>query len=245
MNRLANFVVGFLAVAPASVFAETAQTIYKFVDESGRVTYANAPIKGGIKLALEPLTIMQSAPNAPIAPIASNAPNLQPPPARVVPVAKVVSVPSPSYAAVRPVSFTPAATVAPPPALAIVAPPAAPSPTTVAVLDANENTLLLAQQRRAEVRQRIVQSEIQAEEKSLGGARAALTAEQRRSGEIRTMRASFAVNAATATPQKPLISAETRAEIERHFERVRNLQDEVAMHEGNIAALRDEVVAAR
>ena len=243
MNRLANFVVGCLAVAPASVFAETAQTIYKFVDESGRVTYANAPIKGGIKLALEPLTIMQSAPNAPIA---SNAPNLQPPPARVIPVAKVVSVPSPSYAtAVRPVSFAPAATVTPPPALAIVAEPAAPPPTTVAVLDANENTLLLAQQRRAEVRQRIVQSEIQAEEKSLGGARAALAAEQRRSGEIRTMRASFAVNAAAATPQKPLISAEARAEIERHFERVRNLQDEVAMHEGNIAALRDEVVAAK
>lgn len=246
MNRLVNFVVGCLAVAPASVFAETAQTIYKFVDESGRVTYANAPIKGGIKLALEPLTIMQSSPNAPNVPVASNAPNLQPPPARVIPVAKVVSVPSPSYAAaVRPVSFAPAATVTPPPALAIVAVSAAPPPTTVAVLDANENTLLLAQQRRAEVRQRIVQSEIQAEEKSLGGARAALAAEQRRSGEIRTMRASFAVNAAAATPQKPLISAEARAEIERHFERVRNLQDEVAMHEDNITALREEMVARK
>ena len=241
MNRLANFVVGCLAVAPACGVAETAQTIYKFVDESGRVTYANAPIKGGIKLALEPLTILQSAPPAPIA---LNASTPQPPPARVIPVAKVVSVPSPSYAAaVLPVLFTPAVPITVPPASATVVASAVPPP--VVVLEANENTLLRAQQRRAEVRLRIVQSEIQAEEKTLSGAREALTAEQRRSGEIRTMRASFAVNAATATPQKPLISTEARAEIERHFERVRNLQDEVAMHEGNIAALRDEMVAAK
>ena len=241
MNRLANFVVGCLAVAPACVVAETAQTIYKFVDESGRVTYTNAPIKGGIKLALEPLTIMQSSPNAPSV---TTTAAVSPPPARAIAVAKVVSVPSPNYtAAALPGGLALATPVAAPTTLfpvALITPP-----TAVAVLNANENTLLRAQQRRAEVRQRIVQSEIQAEEKSLSGARAALAAEQRRSGEIRTMRASFAVNAAAATPQKPLIDTEARADIERHFERVRNLQDEVAMHEGNIAALRDEMVAAK
>jgi hypothetical protein len=42
-----------------------------------------------------------------------------------------------------------------------------------------------------------------------------------------------------------LISADTRAEIERHFERVRNLQDELAMHEGSITALREEMVAMK
>ena len=242
MNRLSKLIVVCIAVAPASVCAQSAQSIYKFVDESGRVTYANAPIKGGVKLALEPLTIMQSSPNAPSV---TTTAAVSPPPARAIAVAKVVSVPSPSYAAAAPSgTFTIAAPVVAPAQLlpvALITPP----PASVAVLDVNENTLQRAQLRRAEVRQRILQSEIQGEEKTLTGARAALAAEQRRSGEIRTMRASFAVNAATATTQKPLASVETRADIERHFERVRNLQDEVAMHEGNIAALRNEVVAAK
>ena len=242
MNRLSKLIVVCVCVAPASVCAQNAQTIYKFVDESGRVTYANAPIKGGVKLALEPLTIMQSSPNAPSV---SAAAAVSLPPARAIAVAKVVSVPSPNYpAAALPGAVALATPVAAPTALLPVA-LTTPSPTVVAVLDANENTLQRAQSRRMEVRHRILQSEIQGEEKSLADARAALAAEQRRSGEIRTMRASFAVNAAAATTQKPLISVEARAEIERHFERVRNLQDEVAMHEGNIAAMRDEMVAAK
>jgi hypothetical protein len=111
----------------------------------------------------------------------------------------------------------------------------------MAALDTGER----AQQRRVEVRQRILQSEIQVEEKSLGEARTALAVEQRRSGEVRTLRASFSATAANATPGKPLISPAVREEIERHFERVRNLQDQVAMHEGNIAALREEMIARK
>jgi hypothetical protein len=113
----------------------------------------------------------------------------------------------------------------------------------VASLDTSDKSLERAQQRRAEVRQRILQSEIQAEEKSLSDTRAALREEQRRSSEIRTMRASFSATSQTATAQKPIISPEARAEIERHFERIRNLQDQVAMHEGNISALRGEMIA--
>ena len=217
------------------VVTQSSQTIYKFVDESGRVTYANSPIKGGTKLDLEPLTVIQSSPSAS---------NVQTPTARAIPVAKVTSVPSSSYlAATTPaplaanVTFAP--TQIPTPAPILTAPP----PTVMAALDTSDKTLDLALQRRNDMRQRILQSEVAAEEKSLSEARASLAEEQRRSGEIRTMRASFSATAQAATALKPLISPEMRAEIERHFERVRNLQDQVAMHEGNISALRGEVIA--
>lgn len=243
MNLLAKCtLVGLAIVAtvPATVFAQSAQTIYKFTDESGRVTYANSPIKGGAKLNLEPLTIMQTA--VPI----NTAPAV-----RTIAVAKVTSVPSPNYPinaapakpiAVMPIAITPEA-VAPVPTTASI--PAALPKTAIAVLDTADKAQEVAQQRRADVRRRILESEIQAEEKSLGATRLALAEEQRRTGEIRAMRATFATTAAAATSQKPLISPEVRAEIERHFERVRNLQDEVAMHEGNIVALREEMLAKK
>ena len=230
MIRLAKFVVACSAVMPAVLFAQSAQTIYKFVDESGRVTYANSPIKGGTKLDLEPLTVIQSS---------KGAAAVQTPPVRTTAVAKVVSVPSPTYTmAAAPITFP--AAVSPTSA----APSQAPSSAIVASLD-TDNAQERAQQRRADVRLRLLQSEIRAEEKSLDATRVALAEEQRRSGDIRTKRASFAATTQTATPQKPLISPEVRAEIEQHFERIRNLQDELSVHEGNIAALREELLAKK
>ena len=236
MNRLAKFAVAGFVIVPVIGFAQSAQTIYKFVDENGRVTYANSPIKGGAKLDLEPLTIIQSSP-------ASS--NAQPPSTRNIPVAKVTSVPSPSYsiaaAPAAPLALVNVSTASSAPIAASEPAIAAPPPTIIAALDNNEKI----QQRRAEVRLRILQSEIQVEEKSLGEARVALAEEQRRSGEIRTMRGSFSTTAQSATAQRPLISPEVRTEIERHFERIRNLQDQVAMHEGNIGALREEMIAKK
>ena len=235
MIRLAKSIVACSVVMPAMLFAQSAQTIYKFIDESGRVTYANSPIKGGTKLDLEPLTVIQSS-SGPAA--------AQTPPARTVAVAKVVSVPSPTYTmAAAPITF-PATTVSPALAAPMPAPSQAPSPAIVASLD-TDNAQERAQQRRADVRLRILQSEIRAEEKSLDATRVALAEEQRRSGDIRIKRASFAATTQTATPQKPLISPEVRAEIEQHFERIRNLQDELSVHEGNIAALREELQAKK
>ena len=49
-----------LAVAATQVFAQT--TIYKFVDESGHVTYSNKPMKGATVLELEPLTQIPGSP---------------------------------------------------------------------------------------------------------------------------------------------------------------------------------------
>lgn len=232
MNRLAKFAAAGLAFVPAFVFAQNSQTIYKFVDESGRVTYANSPIKGGTKVNLDPLTVIQSSPAA-----SSNSV----PAAQAIPVAKVTSVPSPtSPIKAVPVAF--AATVVTP---STVPESAAPPPTIIAALDTGDKVQERTQQRRTEIRRRILLGEIQAEEKSLEAARAALAEEQRRSAEMRSMRASFAATAVGATPTKPLISPEIRAEIERHFERVRNLQDEVKMHEGSITTLREEMVAQK
>ena len=232
MNRLTKLTIITLVSLPVIVLAQSAQTIYKFVDENGRVTYANSPIKGGTKLDLEPLTVIPGQAGAPAA---------QTPPPRAIPVAKVVSVSSPAYAvaATTPTAFAVTA-VSPIPTEAAMPIPA-PPPITIAALDSADK----AQQRRMEIRQRILQSEIQAEEKSLGEARVALGEEQKRSGEVRTMRASFALTTVAVTANKPLISPVVRAEIEHHFERVRNLQDQVAMHEGNIAAMREEMLVRK
>src|SRR2546423_15498730 len=60
----AVWIAGVTLARAASAQAQT--TIYKFVDESGRVTYSNKPMKGATVLELEPLTVMQSA-SAPVA----------------------------------------------------------------------------------------------------------------------------------------------------------------------------------
>ena len=232
MNRLTKLTVITLVSLPVIVLAQSAQTIYKFVDENGRVTYANSPIKGGTKLDLEPLTVIPGQAGAPAA---------QTPPPRAIPVAKVVSVSSPAYAAAAATPTAFAVTAVSPMPTEAATPIPAPPPITIAALDSADK----AQQRRMEIRQRILQSEIQAEEKSLREARVALGEEQKRSGEVRTMRASFALTTVAVTANKPLISPVVRAEIEHHFERVRNLQDQVAMHEGNIAAMREEMLVRK
>jgi hypothetical protein len=55
--------IASLAVAVATG-ASAQSTIYKLVDESGRVTYSNKPMKGATVLELEPLTVFQVAPAA-------------------------------------------------------------------------------------------------------------------------------------------------------------------------------------
>lgn len=53
--------IAFLAVtATTSVLAQS--TIYKHVDESGRVTYSNKPMKGAMVMELDPINTVSSAP---------------------------------------------------------------------------------------------------------------------------------------------------------------------------------------
>ena len=54
--------IASLAVAAATTAVAQSTTIYKLVDESGRVTYSNKPMKGAVVMDLEPLTVIQAAP---------------------------------------------------------------------------------------------------------------------------------------------------------------------------------------
>ena len=70
MDRPAKIVCFSLLLMPAIAFAQPGANaprnetvIYKYVDESGRVTYANSPIKGGARIELEPLTVIPSTPS--------------------------------------------------------------------------------------------------------------------------------------------------------------------------------------
>ena len=219
MNRLAKIVCFSVALGPALAVAQSASNvIYKFVDEHGRVTYANSPIRGGARIELEPLTVIPSTPSGSLS--SSNA--QRQPPARTASEQNAPAAAQPA--------------------------PVAPSETRVALASQADTRAFntdavqqLTEQRRAETRKRILESEVQNEEDMLAGARAKLSEEQRGSGNYRAMRASFAASPEAATPQRPLINPDTRAEIERHFERIRNLQDQVAMHENHLRELRDQL----
>ena len=218
--------------------------IYKHVDENGRVTYANSPIKGGARVDLEPLTVIPSTPSGSLNPA-----NAQ---GAFVPVVSRVVIPS-TAAVSAPVapSGKPALHVASVLPLSIQAQSAAAkaNANTNANAPAEESTVLasiaainqLTLQRRAETKKRLLEGELQNEEQMLVAAKSKLEEERKNSGNVRAMRASFAATSETVTAQKPLISPETRAEIERHFERVRNLQDQVAMHENHLQSLQEQV----
>jgi hypothetical protein len=235
------FLTAGIAWAQAGSQPANSTVIYKHVDESGRVTYANVPIKGGVKVDLEPITIIPSTPSGSLV--------AQPPLARMTPPPlERVTVKAP----VEVVKDTPSSnfTIAPKqapaqPVLAIPVAAVADAPTTLALAGSSiDNAARMAGQRREELRRSNLEADLQSEEQALAAARAALAEEQRGSGQFRALRAAFmaggdsGAQSAVATPEK-------RAEIERHFERVRNLQDQVAMHEAQLQGLRRQLAALK
>lgn len=260
MDRPAKIACMSLLLVPMITVAEAAPTaatagrmetvIYKHVDENGRVTYANSPIKGGARVDLEPLTVIPSTPsgslnaanaqsssrggthavNEPITSTAKNAPSH---PATANPAANDAAKPV-QVASVMPLSTQ---------ALSVPKPAEkSPDNNVVASIDTLQQ---LTQQRRADTRRRLLEGELQTEEQMLVSAKSKLGEEQKLSGSIRAMRASFSATAETVTAQKPLISPEARAEIERHFERIRNLQDQVSMHENHLQNLREQLASLK
>jgi hypothetical protein len=63
-----------LAATMPAAFAQT--TIYKHVDDSGRVTYSNKPMKGATILELDPITTVPVAPAGAVAPAPAAEPKL-------------------------------------------------------------------------------------------------------------------------------------------------------------------------
>ena len=56
------WIAGLAIAASASAFAQS--TIYKHVDDSGRITYSNKPMKGAVLMELDPVTIVPATPVA-------------------------------------------------------------------------------------------------------------------------------------------------------------------------------------
>lgn len=52
---------GFTVIATIFTLGAAHAEIYKHVDEQGRVTYSNVPMKGAVKLNLEPLTTIPAS----------------------------------------------------------------------------------------------------------------------------------------------------------------------------------------
>jgi predicted nucleic acid-binding Zn-ribbon protein len=63
-----------LVAAAMSGAAWAQATIYKHVDESGRVTYTNKPMKGAVAMELDPLTTIPATPMGSLAPTAATTP---------------------------------------------------------------------------------------------------------------------------------------------------------------------------
>jgi hypothetical protein len=66
------WIAGFAIAATASAFAQSTM-IYKHIDDSGRVTYSNKPMKGATLMELDPITTMPAPPAAAVAAVKANA----------------------------------------------------------------------------------------------------------------------------------------------------------------------------
>ena len=205
-----------LALGLVSPLAVAQTTIYKHVDESGRVTYSNRPMKGASVLALEPLSTIPGLPRTALLPETAAAKAADKPEVKVANRPVLIA---PERAGLKPV-------------VAVVTPRALPM--TVASIDRNL-------QRDAEAaRRRNLESELGQAERSLADARKSLLQEQRNPALIAAVRA-----AQLAVDPTPAQQAEMRANVERASGRIRGLQAIVAEHEKNIEALKNELGALK
>ncbi len=203
----------------ASPFASAQSTIYKHVDEGGRITYTNKPMKGAVAMDLEPINTLPVPAAVSTATVRLTPAEKSPEPARLEvvqkpePVIKVEPLP-------RVESRTASAMVPAPQALASVEPS--------------------MQRRRDDERRRILEGELKQEAQTLEQVRASLYKEQQNPTLVAAVRA-----AQTASDPTPAQMAEFRANIDKVSGRIRGLQSTVADHEKNIEALKKELGALK
>lgn len=207
------------AVGLLSPMAIAQTQIWKHVDESGRVTYSNRPIKGAVLMELDPI---------------STIPPLAPRAAPGAPPAGAASAPTLSANVVldKPAAKAPSVATVTPRALPLPLPSAANA--TVASIDPN------TQRGRDDTRRRILEDELRQEERTLQEARDRLREEQQNPTLIAAVRV-----AQQAQEPTPAQQAEMRAAIERASGRIRGLQATVTEHEKNVEALRKELGALK
>ena len=144
------WIAGLAIAASTTALAQT--TIYKHVDESGRITYSNKPMKGAVVMELEPLTTIPGTPAGMLVNRAGNAP-----------------APAAEKAPER--ADEPKAEARP--AVAIVTPVPSAKPVLASVSIEPQ-----VQKRRDNDRRRILEEELKSEEESLTVARSSLLQEQ-------------------------------------------------------------------
>jgi hypothetical protein len=188
------WIASIVAALASPALAQT--TIYKLVDESGRVTYSNKPMKGAVTVDLEPLTTIPATPAGALV-------------ARPTEKEKV----EPRAEGKQP-------------AVAVVTPIASVDPQL--------------QKRRDDGRRKILESELDREEKSLTDARKVLLEEQQNPTLIAAVRV-----AQQATDPSPSELMEFRKNIDKASGRIRGLQATVVEHEKNIEALKKELGALK
>ena len=212
------WIAGVAIAVSTSAWAQT--TIYKHVDESGRITYSNKPMKGATVMDLEPLTLIPATPNGTLQKQSATAP------AVVAVVAEKSEVNSDEPA-------KPEAKSAVRPAVAIVTP----IPNSKPVL---ASVSVDVQKRRDNDRRRILEEELKSEEESLTVVRNSITQEQQNPQLVAAVR----VAQQTADPT-PAQLAEFRSNIDKASGRIRGLQSTATEHEKNIEALKKELGALK
>jgi hypothetical protein len=220
-------------IAMAAVVSTTAlaqSTIYKHVDENGRTTYTNRPMKGAVVLEMDPITQVPGLPPEKIA-------RVLPPASASAPVAQPSTDSSPPL--IEPPKVGSLRVV--PAKLEVVSPEpkvvALPLPASRQALASVEPTL---QRRRDDERRKILEQELKQEEESLTGVRSSITQEQlnpQLSAAVRAMQ--------QADNPTPTQMAELRANIDKASGRIRGLQATAAEHEKNIEALKKELGALK
>jgi hypothetical protein len=212
MKRLV--LTGLTITAASFAFAQT--TIYKHVDEQGRVTYSNVPIKGAAILELDPLMTLPSmagdrgaaagATDKPAAPLAGEKPAATNAQEAAAPAEK------------------------------------APKPQRTASVSATgyPNVDSATQRKRDDVRRRILEEELRQEEKLLAEVRGELSQEQLNPTLIQAVR--LAQETAQPTPAQQL---ELRRSVDKASTRIRTLQQSAGQHEKNLDAIRKEISALR
>jgi hypothetical protein len=200
-----------LAAGLVAPLAAAQATIYKHVDESGRITYTNRPMNGAVAIDLEPLSTVPGLPR----------PAATPAPFAAAAIAKTEPVPVPNTA---PPSAESRPAGAPP--VAVVTPRILPLPAP------SEAEAPAKAPRRGEKRGSL-EAELRAEETALALVRQSLLQEQRNPALVAAVRQ--AQDAVEATPAQ---QAEMRASLDKASGRIRGLQSTAAGHEKKIEALK-------
>jgi hypothetical protein len=211
------WIASLALVASSTALAQS--TIYKHVDENGRVTYTNKPMKGAAVVDLEPLTTIPATPTGSL---------------RAQPVAakQVVEKAEPAEPNIKIDGKSETLAASARPAVAIVTPVS--SRPSMASIEPQ------VQRKRDDDRRKILEGELSTEEESLTKARASLTQEQANPTLIAAVRAAQVAENPSASQ---LI--EMRNAVDKASGRIRGLQATVAEHEKNIEALKKELGALK